>query len=103
MYRKNARCPWGAAQTRRTIAEGITFVTTAGHGGYILSKERYEEMPEHLKACSFTGDQFFEEDCSWCGVVLAFPQFFDSSTQEIAKRTYAAYYTDAPFAKAGAR
>lgn len=74
----NVRTPWGPAQSCSVVADGIVFVTTASHGGYLLSKERYDAMPSALQRMSFTGDQAFEEDCSWCAVVLAFPFLFPS-------------------------
>jgi hypothetical protein len=80
--------PWGVAQTVRNIADGIDFVTTAGHGGFVLSPERRAEMPFELKACSFTRDRFFEEDFSWCAVPLAFPQYFTVDDFRVALETY---------------
>lgn len=91
-YRKNARCPWGSAQQTRRIADGIDWISTAGHGGFRLSEERYGEMPEWLRPCSFTGDQFFEEDCSWCAVVLAFPHLFNADQEQAAQLTYTRHY-----------
>jgi hypothetical protein len=92
---------WGEAQTIDRVCDGIVFVTTAGHGGYILTNRMLTRMPAYLRACSFTKDGNFEEDCSWCAVVLAFPQSASvlgctaERAQEIALATLKNYYPDA--------
>ena len=88
----NKRTPWGYSDDAEEIAPGIHFYGTPSHGGYWLSAERYREMPNHLKACSVTKNQWFEEDCSWCAVVLAFPQYFDERKRQVAKQVYETYY-----------
>ena len=40
---------WGPVQTCQTIAPGIFQVTTASHGGFILSAERIAEMATALQ------------------------------------------------------
>ncbi len=79
---------WGKADSVKQIAPGIVNVSTPSHGGYILSKDRLAEMPECLRACSYTGDNNFEEDCSWCAVVLTWPQFFEADHVAMAHHTY---------------
>jgi hypothetical protein len=76
----------------KEIAPGITWYSTPSHGGFHLSPERMQAMPEHLRACSFTRDAWFEEDCSWCGVVLAFPEYFSDEEKQAAQFTYDAVY-----------
>lgn len=80
--------PWGKAETIRHIAEGIHFVSTDRHGGFVLSETRRSEMPLELKALSFTCDRFFEEDFAWCAVVLAFPASFTRDDFRSALETY---------------
>lgn len=87
-----AETPWGHPDTIEQIAEGITWYSTPSHGGFHLSPERMQAMPEHLKACSFTADHWFEEDCSWCAVPLAFPDCFPTDTLDAARRTYDSVY-----------
>jgi hypothetical protein len=87
-----AETPWGHPDTIEHIAEGITWYSTPSHGGYHLSPERLQAMPEYLRNCSFTKDQWFEEDCSWCAVVLAFPAHFREEDQKVAQLTYDAVY-----------
>ena len=86
-YKAAMPCPWGEIQSAQTVTPGIDFVQTAGHGGYRLSREVYNQMPQHLREYSFTKDQWFEEDCSWCAVVLAFPQHFTPAFIEAARQT----------------
>ena len=50
--------PWGSVQDRWTLAEGITRVETASHGGIKLSAARLAEMPEDER----TVDGWYEED-----------------------------------------
>lgn len=64
--------PWGPIQESNVIAEGITEVSTASHGGYVLSEERQNEMPAHLS----NGTPYYEEDCEFALVQLAFPAYF---------------------------
>ena len=47
------------------------------HGGYYVSPARVASMPEPLREFKpWAGDNWYEEDCDWCIVALAFPQFF---------------------------
>ena len=75
---------WGPVQTCQTIAPGIFQVTTASHGGFILSAERIAEMPTALQK---PDGNCFEEDCAWCLVVLSFPAYFPHTLFEEAVRT----------------
>lgn len=86
------RTPWGAVQTLRIIAEGIVQVSTAGHGGLVLSDERLKAMPERFKLNVYGGGRYFEEDCEWALVALAFPDAFTADYIQSAKETAAAYY-----------
>ncbi|MDH4275685.1 MAG: hypothetical protein OEW08_11640 [Gammaproteobacteria bacterium] len=64
--------PWGWSQTIEQIADGIQFISTAGHGGIRLSVERNREMPDYLRIQS----GWYEEDVDWARVAIAFPQYF---------------------------
>lgn len=73
--------PWGKPDTVTKIAPGLTFYSTPSHGGYWLSPERVAEMPAPLRDFepwgAFHGPgRFYEEDCDWSVVCLAFPQYF---------------------------
>jgi hypothetical protein len=77
--------PWGEIQTCHTIADGIYQVTTASHGGYMLSPDRVAAMPAVFVETIVDG--CFEEDCEWCFVPLAFPALFTPPILEEARRT----------------
>lgn len=87
--------PWGAIQDAEQIANGIWQVSTASHGGFHVSAERMEAsdfMREWVKH-SFNGQGragWFEEDCDWSFVLLAFPDDWrawrgDRAEQDIAE------------------
>ncbi len=54
--------PWGWSQDMEELAEGVWRVSTAGHGGLKLSRERWEELPDLVRD-SFLTPTFAEEDC----------------------------------------
>ena len=81
--------PWGTPNTAKWVADGIVFVSTPSHGGYLLSRERFMTMPDTLKAFTFVGTgapQAFEEDCAWCAVVLAWPYLYSAAVLFQAER-----------------
>ena len=54
--------PWGWSQDIAELAEGIWRVSTAGHGGLKLSRDRWEELPAEVRDTLFT-PTFAKEDC----------------------------------------
>ena len=86
----NIETPWGPAEDVTNIADGIDFISTAGHGGYRLSLTRVMEMPEPYRSyepfCGRAG--WYEEDCDWCVVALAYPQFFPPHVHAEARRMW---------------
>jgi hypothetical protein len=83
---------WGTIDSVKTISTGIIFVTTPSHGGYILNKDRYAEMHPTLREASFSNDQCFEEDCSWCAVCLMWPEYFPAAAIKAAEQTWKSVY-----------
>lgn len=80
--------PWGHPDTVKEIAPGITFYSTPSHGGYHLSPARIASMPKPLRDFQpFAGPSWYEEDCDWSIVALAFPQFFPSEAIDVALMT----------------
>jgi hypothetical protein len=80
--------PWGRPDTITEIAPGITFYSTPSHGGYHLSPARIASMPKPLRDFQpFAGPGFYEEDCDWSIVCLAFPQFFPADAIPAAMNT----------------
>lgn len=84
--------PWGMADHVQPVGEGIALYSTPSHGGYRVAPDLYRQMPPQLKACSFTNDNWFEEDCSWCAVALAFPHLFEADHVAAARKVYDGHY-----------
>lgn len=78
--------PWGKAQTIDKIAEGITHVTTASHGGIHLSPKRQKQMPAKYRE-TFAGGPWYEEDCDWARVAVTFPDCFTAAVVKAAKES----------------
>ena len=73
--------PWGRAQSRKLIADGICRYDTAGHGGYELSLARWRELEREIpKFQSWAGRYWLEEDCDWAVAPALWPQFFSHRT-----------------------
>lgn len=68
--------PWGQVQNVKTYADGIDFISTAGHGGFKLSPARQREIKALFEFDTFAGGAWYEEDCDAALVVIAFPEFF---------------------------
>ena len=49
MTRTLTHTPWGWTRKVEELAEGVLRVTTAGHGGLKLSRERWEELPAAVR------------------------------------------------------
>jgi hypothetical protein len=86
-WRHCTRTPWGEAIGETAVAPGITRVETACHGGFVLSRERWDAMPEWLREFSQTRDQHFEEDGAAAAVVLAWGEHFTEGEIEDARCT----------------
>jgi hypothetical protein len=89
--------PWGPSQHTATIADGITEVSTAGHGGIFLSPERNDKVPIEWRRASFNGQGlrgWYEEDCDVVLVILTFPEVFEkyAGTKEIAENSFRQYF-----------
>ena len=54
--------PWGWSQDIEELAEGVWRVSTAGHGGLKLSRERWYSLPDVVRD-TFLNTCFAEEDC----------------------------------------
>ena len=70
--------PWGPAQTSEVIAPGITFYSTASHGGFHLSDERNARVSLKLRRSTFLQlgmKGWYEEDCDASIVLATFPEY----------------------------
>lgn len=68
--------PWGKADQVRHIGRGIKSVCTPSHGGYYVPPAELAKMPEAARK-THAGPGWYEEDCDWCLVALAFPDLFE--------------------------
>ena len=75
--------PWGASDYQERIAPGIIFYGTPSHGGYHLSPTLQARMPECLRIES----GWYEEDCDWARVPVAFPSSFPPEVLPQARET----------------
>lgn len=86
----NAPTPWGTADTQTAYAAGITFFSTPSYGGFYVAPTTRNAMPEpyrsHPTFCRKPG--WYEEDCDWAVVALAFPQLFSQDELDAARRCW---------------
>jgi hypothetical protein len=85
--------PWGRVDGGTILADGIVSVYTASHGGLYVTTERLAEMPPRFQGLNhYGGGNWFEEDCEWAIVCLAFPEVFRPEECEAARATARHYY-----------
>ena len=81
--------PWGRAQHVNSLGkEGIVVASTAGHGGIYVPNELLNRIPEKQRrwAKKWSGSEnWYEEDCCWSAVALAFLELFPEVTAEKQK------------------
>lgn len=81
--------PWGRIQHTQHIMPGWRSVSTAGHGGYMLTK-RFAE--DHLcpaairRAHRFLNWLCYEEDCDWAIVAWELPRYWDRVFAESSQK-----------------
>lgn len=93
------RTPWGPAQHSHPYARGIIGYSTAGHGGYHVSKTRMASLKAPFDVLlapwkTRKGDAWFEEDSDWSLVVAAFADLFDERKREVAEETLRNWHPD---------
>lgn len=82
--------PWGAPDDHIQIQEGLDWYGTPSHGGYRVATALYKE------ACARQGipekepdpedgpvHMWFEEDCDWAFVAIAFPEHFQEEQDDV--------------------
>jgi len=77
--------PWGKSDHQRKVTRGINFYSTPSHGGFKVSNGMLKKMNPILASIGMDG--WFEEDCAWCAVYLAFPELFNPEHVKQAKDT----------------
>lgn len=75
--------PWGPVQSEERIAPGITFVSTASHGGFKVSDELNKKIPASMRQ----DDGWYEEDVEWAIIPVIYPEVFDDDTRQRAIAT----------------
>ena len=63
--------PWGGIQTVTSLGPDAVSVTTASHGGILVSPAALARIPEPLRRTAFSAGGWFEEDCDWAIPYLA--------------------------------
>ena len=82
--------PWGKIQDTKVISDGISFVSTASHGGFKLSRELNAQIPK----CFRKEGGWYEEDCEYSIVIMFFPEFFKEKDIDIAMNTVKNWFPD---------
>lgn len=83
--------PWGVPQNIKAIGPGIWQIETGSHGGFYVNHGMNAQVPEAWRNASFNGQGvagWYEEDCDWAMVALAFPQHFTAEQLLHAVRTF---------------
>ena len=64
MYQQPEKSPWGEVQTCDTLCPGVFLVSTASHGGTMVSKEVEAFLSPAARKCGFRQNGYFcfEED-----------------------------------------
>ena len=87
------RTPWGAADDVEFKTPGIHAIGTPSHGGFHVDPTLLAKMPACLREVG--NGPWFEEDCEWSAVVLAFPDKFPSKTVEAARGCLQRWFPEA--------
>lgn len=87
--KEGSRSPWGKVDHVDTVAPGIWFAGTPGHGGYKLDAKRNKEVPTALRRKG----GWYEEDLWWAAVAVTFPVFFEGKVAG-AHETLKNWYPD---------
>jgi hypothetical protein len=74
---------WGEIEIEKVIAGGIVYVSTPGHGGFVLSENRNKAIPKYMRM----SDGCYEEDCDWSIVAVVFSEFLQDEKVKQAKET----------------
>lgn len=61
---------WGPVQSAEELAPGIWSVSTAGHGGFVLSPERNAKVHPAWRS----SNRQYDEDCDWAIPAYTFPE-----------------------------
>jgi hypothetical protein len=80
--------PWGPSQMSREVAPGICFYSTASHGGYYLSPDRFTTFRQCFPDYKlWAGDPWFEEDCDAALVTITFADEYSDQSVFFAEQS----------------
>ncbi|HEU4598068.1 MAG TPA: hypothetical protein VFS10_23270 [Pyrinomonadaceae bacterium] len=68
--RRGMHTIWGSAQSASQLIAGVGTVSTASHGGIIISESRRLMLPEYMRHDD--NSHSYEEDCAWSIIFVAF-------------------------------
>jgi hypothetical protein len=85
--------PWGKPDSVTQLADGIFEVCCPSHGGIAVRVDLLDRIPARHRdyarrwSHAFSWDNYgwFEEDCAWVAVALAFPEAFSFVQRDTAK------------------
>lgn len=63
--------PWGAIQTVTPLGPDAVAVSTASHGGLLVSPDALARIPAAIRQTAYSANGWFEEDCDWALPYLA--------------------------------
>lgn len=77
--------PWGRADHQKRFGKSphcVTFYSTPSHGGFLVTDDMRAKMPAGLQEVGTWAGRnsigtWYEEDCDWAIVALAFPELFE--------------------------
>ena len=87
--------PWGYADQSAHIGDGIYRVDTPGHGGYFMPVGMLHRIPQAQQEWAERWSQsrnWYEEDCCWAAVAVAFPKLFPEEALPVALEILAHYF-----------
>ncbi len=77
---------WGTVQQENKIVRGITQVSTATHGGYVVSKGKCTDAMKEV-GVKRGNYWYFEEDCDWAVVALCcWNDFYKTGSSDNLKK-----------------
>jgi hypothetical protein len=79
--------PWGQIQYVRKYVPGISFISTARHGGFRISSKKNQEILEPFRKITNHSYVYYEEDSEAALVILSFQNLFEPQDIQDAHKT----------------
>ncbi len=87
--------PWGKVQHEEKHQRGVTWVTTASHGGYMISigfAKKFLSLAAQSRGLRYGGYLCYEEDCLWAIVEFELMFVTTPERRETVYRTLSRWY-----------